>query len=300
MVTFKQLEAIFWVVQLGGFSQAANKLRTTQSAVSKRVHELETLCETALFDRSLRSARLTEKGEEMFLFAKRLLEQRDAGFEQFHLPEVLERRVRIGVTELTALTWLPRLVSAIQVTYPRVVIEPNVDASANLRDKLLADEIELMIAPDVYSDQRFVATPVRAVEHAWMCKPGLLGGRRRFSMRELAEHRLLIQDNSSGPGQIYSRWLKTIGVDTPNTLTSSSLVALIGLTISGLGISYLPKRCFAPMVESGLLQVLTVTPSLPLVPYAAISKADRPSSVVSSIATLAQNHCNFEEIFKSA
>ena len=37
MMTFKQLEAIYWVTQLGGFSQAADKLHTTQSAISKRV-----------------------------------------------------------------------------------------------------------------------------------------------------------------------------------------------------------------------------------------------------------------------
>src|SRR6218665_2173607 len=97
VVTFKQLEAFFWVVQLGGFAQAANKLHTTQSAVSKRVQEVEVMFDIKLFDRSLRAARLTEKGEQMFLLAKRLLELRDKGFEQFQLPEVLERRVRIGV-----------------------------------------------------------------------------------------------------------------------------------------------------------------------------------------------------------
>lgn len=32
-MTFKQLEAVYWVVQLGGFAQAANKMHTTQSAV---------------------------------------------------------------------------------------------------------------------------------------------------------------------------------------------------------------------------------------------------------------------------
>ena len=107
MMTFKQLEALFWIVQAGGFSQAATRLHTTQSAVSKRVHELEAMFETPLFDRTQRSARLTPKGEEMFLVAKRLLEQRDKAIEQFQRPEILVRRIRIGVTELTAMTWLP-------------------------------------------------------------------------------------------------------------------------------------------------------------------------------------------------
>lgn len=62
MMTFKQLEALFWIVQAGGFSQAAVRLHTTQSAVSKRVHELEEMFETPLFDRTQRSAKLTAKG----------------------------------------------------------------------------------------------------------------------------------------------------------------------------------------------------------------------------------------------
>ena len=42
MITFKQLEAIYWIANLGSFAAAADKLCTSQSAVSKRVQELET------------------------------------------------------------------------------------------------------------------------------------------------------------------------------------------------------------------------------------------------------------------
>lgn len=298
MITFKQLEAIFWIVQLGGFSQAANKLHTTQSAVSKRVQELESLFDTPLFDRSLRSARLTEKGEEMFLLAKRLLDQRDSAVEQFQRPEVLERHVRIGVTELTAMTWLPRLVSAIRTSYPRVIIEPHVDVSVALRDKLLANEIDLMIAPDVVDDQRFLSTRVGVVENAWMCKPGL-AGRRRLRLHELTAHRLLTQDDRSGTGQLYNRWFRSIGLQPENTLFSNSLVALIGLTISGMGISYLPRKCLATMVDSGALEVLVVTPALPTAAYAAFCKSDQRSRLVSAIATLAQQVCDFGKVFQA-
>ena len=139
MVTFKQLEAVYWVAKLGGFSQAAEHLHTTQSAVSRRVQELESVVDTQLFDRTLRTARLTEKGDEMFSVAQRLLAQRDEAMEQFARPEVVERRLRIGLTELTAMTWFPRLVSLVQAYYPRVVIEPDVYASVDLREKILAD-----------------------------------------------------------------------------------------------------------------------------------------------------------------
>ena len=137
-MTFKQLEALYWIGQLGSFALAANKLHTSQSAVSKRVHELEMVFGTELFDRTQRSARLTDKGEEMFLLAKSLLDQRDAAVEQFSRLEVIERRVRIGVTELTAMTWFPRWVELIQQHYPKVSLEPDVDSSVNLREKVLA------------------------------------------------------------------------------------------------------------------------------------------------------------------
>lgn len=298
-MTFKQLEAFFWVVQAGGFAQAATRLHTTQSAVSKRIQELESLFDTALFDRSMRSARLTEKGEEMFMQAKRLLDQRDATVELLQRPEVLERHVRIGVTELTAMTWLPRLVGAIEANFPRVIIEPRVDASVMLRDKLLDDEVDLMIVPEMFNDQRFVSKRVGVVEHALMCKPGLVGRRRRLRTDDLTAHRLLTQDDRSGTGQLYNRWLRSIGVKTANTVFSNSLVALIGLTVSGMGISYLPRKCLAPMVDSGALEVLNVSPALPSAPYAAVCRVDRQSGLVASIARLAQEHCDFGRIFQT-
>jgi DNA-binding transcriptional LysR family regulator len=299
MMTFKQLEAFFWVVQAGGFSQAAARLHTTQSAVSKRIQELEAVFETPLFDRTLHRAKLTEKGEEMFALAKGLLEHRDAVVEQFQSPEVLARHVRIGVTELTAMTWLPRLVSAIQARYPRVVIEPHVDASLALHEKLLADEVDLMVVPEVFDPQRLTVRRVGAVEHAWMCKPGMVAGRQRIRMRELAGYRVLKQDDRSGTGRLYNRWMQSNGVEPENTVISTSLVALIGLTVSGMGISYLPRKCLAPMVDAGALQVLTVSPALPVAPYAAISRSERQSSLVTAIAKLAQDQCDFGRIFQT-
>lgn len=299
MMTFKQLEAFCCVVQAGGFAQAANRLHTTQSAISKRVHELESIFETQLFDRTLRSARLTEKGEEMFLVARRLLEQRNEAVEQFQRPEVLERHIRIGVTELTAMTWLPRLVSAIQTKYPKVIIEPYVDASVTLKEKLLDDQVDLMIVPQVFEDQRFISKRVGVVEHALMCKPSLVGRRSRIKVQDLSNYRLLTQDSRSGTGQLYNRWLRSIGIEPENTIFSNSLVTLIGLTISGMGISYLPKKCLKGMIDSGTLQMLQVNPALPSTTYTAIYRTDRQSTLIDSISSLAEETCDFGTIFQT-
>lgn len=50
-VTVKQMEALYWITNLGTFEKAALRLNTSQSAISKRVQELEGLTGITVFDR---------------------------------------------------------------------------------------------------------------------------------------------------------------------------------------------------------------------------------------------------------
>jgi DNA-binding transcriptional LysR family regulator len=61
----KQIETFYWVVRLGSFRAAADRLSTTQSTVSMRVMQLEKDIGMALFDRTRRNARLTQKGRAL-------------------------------------------------------------------------------------------------------------------------------------------------------------------------------------------------------------------------------------------
>ena len=298
MVTFKQLEAVYWVAKLGGFSQAAEHLHTTQSAVSRRVQELESVVDTQLFDRTLRTARLTEKGDEMFSVAQRLLAQRDEAMEQFARPEVVERRLRIGLTELTAMTWFPRLVSLVQAYYPRVVIEPDVDASVDLREKILADELDVAIVPEMAEDGRLSQKALGTIRNAWMCKPGALPKDKTFRIHEVASQRLLSQGDRSATGLAYDRWFRSFGLTPTNTLASNNLIAIIGMTISGLGLSHLPRECMMPLVDAGLLQIVKVSPALPEVTYVAMYKSEQRSSLIASVIMLAQECCDFSRAFQ--
>lgn len=209
------------------------------------------------------------------------------------------RPLRIGVTELTAMTWLARLIEAIHKAYPRVIIEPQVDASVVLRNRLLADKLDLVVAPDLIADPRFKSKPVGTAEHAWMCKPGHLGRRKRMRLDELARHRLLVQDTRSGTGQLYDRWMRNLGIEATDTLVSNSVVALIGLTVSGMGVSYLPRQCLNQMVKAGALEVLSVQPALPKTVYAVMCKGDRPSTLIAEVMTMAQESCDVRTMFQT-
>jgi DNA-binding transcriptional LysR family regulator len=298
MFTFKQLEAIYWIVETGGFAQAAHKLHTTQSAVSKRIRELESLFGIEVFDRNRRTAHLTEKGEMVFVLAQRLLEQREMAIDQIGRPESYTRRLRIGITELTAMTWLPRLCGQIQDKFPNVIIEPSVKDSVDLRDSLLADELDLIVVPDAFRDTRLSSIHVGKVKNRWMCKPGTVKKKgKKITVPELASQRLLIQGDKSGTGLIYGEWFKKMEASPKNSITCNNLLPMIGMTAAGLGISYLPGDCLKGMTGSGLLEELESNPPLPEVSYVAMHLWEKKSSLVSSIVMLAQECCDFSRLF---
>ncbi len=297
MMTFKQLEAVYWITELGGFSQAANRLNTAQSAISKRIQELEALFDTEIFDRTQRSAKLTEKGEEMYLIAKKLLEQRNWSVEQFRKPDVIERRIRLGVTELIAMTWLPYLIELIQRHYPKVIIEPEIDMSVHLWNKMMSNDVDLIIIPDAISDHNVASKVIGTVENVWMCKAGFMDTKKPIRLHELANQRLLMQGDKSCTGILYDRWFQAAGIEPHKTIKSNSLLVLLGLTIAGMGMSYLPKESLAPMVKAGILDIVDVVPGLPENRYVAQYKGPQHNVLFSSIVMLAQECCNFSMVF---
>jgi DNA-binding transcriptional LysR family regulator len=90
-----------------------------------------------------RGARLTEKGEHLLALAREMLAVQERMLDLKRAHEMPARRLRLGVTELSALTWLPRLVGSLRKTYPSVVIEAEVDMSRNLYDRLQEDTVDL-------------------------------------------------------------------------------------------------------------------------------------------------------------
>ncbi|HCN45449.1 MAG TPA: LysR family transcriptional regulator [Pseudomonas sp.] len=296
MITLKQIEAIFWIVELGSFESAATKLNMSQSAISKRVQELEDAFGVSIFDRSRRSARLTQKGVELYECAVEMLRQRDDLLERISSKETLVRRFRIGVTELTALTWLPTLVERIHQTYPKIDLEPSIELSTDLLRRLEADELDLIIVPDIFRDARFVTSSLAAVENAWMCSPALYPGDEPMSLQQLSSLTVLTQGGSSGTGQTYERWLAAHNVRLNRTLTSNYLVAQVGLAISGVGISYLPLECMGSVIRQGKLKVIHTDLPLPAISYVCVHRADRYQGLSVEVARLAQQTCDFSRL----
>ncbi|GLZ89214.1 LysR family transcriptional regulator [Metapseudomonas resinovorans] len=105
--SFQALQSFTMVAGSSSFTQAADVLCLTQSAVSRQIQQLESHFGVALFERNSRNVRLTAEGEQVLQFAQATLAQLRA-LEDRLSPRDRPFRIRLHVS--LAVRWLlPRL-----------------------------------------------------------------------------------------------------------------------------------------------------------------------------------------------
>ena len=134
------LQALVAVSDSGSFTQAAQTLCLTQSAVSRQVQQLESHFGVALFTRTSRRLQLTAEGEQVLIYARSILAQLKA-LEDRISPHKRPFRIRLHVS--LAVRWLlPKLsdfyrlhpdISLAIETVATEVVEPAGDSDAYIQ-----------------------------------------------------------------------------------------------------------------------------------------------------------------------
>src|ERR1700681_5000773 len=143
MVDFKSIETFLWVVTLGSFRGAAQRLNTTQPAISQRIAQLEREMGVKLLNREHRVASPTASGRQLMVYAEKLIGMRSEMLAAVGDRSAMRGVLRLGTAETIVHTWLPQLIKSVNQAYPNLSLEIEVDITPNLRARLLAQEIEL-------------------------------------------------------------------------------------------------------------------------------------------------------------
>ena len=114
MIDFKTLETFMWVANLRSFRGAAEKLHTTQPAISMRIAQLEDDLKVRLIERDRRMVAMTHKGQELLGYAERLMRLRAEMIEAVGDRSTMRGIVRLGVSETIVHTWLPTLIERVE------------------------------------------------------------------------------------------------------------------------------------------------------------------------------------------
>jgi DNA-binding transcriptional LysR family regulator len=261
MLSLRQLQAFEAIVQTGNFSAAAALLGTTQPAISKRIAELEAALGVSLFDRDRRGPHLTRQGHAARPLCAEILRMCRHLSQSLDDVTAYAGTLRLGITELVALTFLPALVTGLRARLPQMQLRVEVKMAEELFDDVLNDRLDAAISPGA-PPASLHRKRVARVDIAWMCAGTREDIPPLLPVAALAEYPLLAQTQRSGLQALANEWLVGHGVRPNLSLSCNSLAALCGLTVAGLGLSLLPRAYFQPHIAAGTLKVLETTPPI--------------------------------------
>lgn len=296
-MNFKQLETFAWTVRLGGFSAAARKLNTTQSAVSMRIQELERSLSLQLFENPRRATRLTPKGRGLLDYAERILAIASEAELRLGDPTAVSGRIRIGVGETIALAWLPEFIARLNEDYPKLIIESEVDLTASLWNRFKLGELELLLLPGPVLGSNLAVNHLGTTPYTWMASPKLeLPDHRPLRPSELEPFPIITLTKDSVLHEITESWFRGHRAEPHRMDVCNSLGVVAALTIGGLGISMLPPTIYHREIERGELVVLEVEPELPLLDFISVFQPEREPAFIRSIAEIAVATSTFDNV----
>ena len=255
--TFKQLRAFHTVARLGSVSLAANELHLTQPAVSIQVHALETSAGTPLLQRTGRGVRLTEAGDLLAAYARRILELwREAGDEMAALQGVFSGTLRVGAVT-TAEYLMPPLLVRFVSENPKVKVKLEVGNRDEIVRLLAGHEVDIAIMGRPPSELKTESTAFAKHPMAFLAAPThpLMATRLR-GLASLASSRLLVRERGSGTRTTVERLFKDAGLQLRVGSEMSSNEAIKQMCAAGFGVAFLSMHTCVLELRAGLLKLL--------------------------------------------
>lgn len=291
--TIKQLEALYWAGKLGSFQAAAAHLHTSQSAIAKRIAELREIFQVRLIDPAYRHAKLTDHGQRLLAAAEEVLHANERLMERMGYPFGFTGVLRLGVSELVAVTWLPRLIQEVKLQHPQAVIELEVGAGGSILDLLKAGKIDLALVPGHTWGEQFESEELAEVEFQWMASPQLGCPNRILTNAEFSSYPMLVHSRHGIGTQLFAQWLRRNGISNHRVFTANSMTVMVQLTVGGLGLSSLPTEYVRQFIEDGKLVRVRTSARLPRVKYFAVYRNRAEYPFLETLIPLAKSLCDF-------
>lgn len=292
-MNFRYLQAFHWIVRLGSFAAAAERLNTTQSTISTRIRSLEQALDVELFDRTHRTVRLTAAGKTLAPLAEEALALGAVIHTSVGTKESISGLVKIGVGEIVAMSWFPTLLGRLASLYPAIEAELIVDLTVNLNRMLAGGQIDLAFvvsanSPGVVS-QSLGRTPMR-----WMAHPSLNLKSNGLTAQSISSRAIFTLSRESHLHGHVLNWFAKHKLRPSVIHGCNSISTMIEMTSKAHGVAVLPTELVRGEVERGELQLLKLEP--PVDHYEFFVSRDRHAKdpTVLAIEELAMEVSSFE------
>jgi DNA-binding transcriptional LysR family regulator len=162
------LRAFQLIAEGNSFTQAADQLGRTQSAVSMQIKRLEEILGQTVLSRGKGGGiTLTPHGRYLLGRARQILALNDEVMTTFRAP-TLSGVVRLGTPDDYALSFIPGVLRRFAESHPAVQVDVLCSSSSDLMGRLRAGELDLTLASDGAQPRNWPFTPLWRGPLSWV------------------------------------------------------------------------------------------------------------------------------------
>jgi DNA-binding transcriptional LysR family regulator len=170
------LRSFVAVADSGGVTRAAGFLHLTQSAVSMQLKRLEEILGLSLLDRSGRTIALTAAGEQLLVYARRMVALNDEVIGRL-TDQAYEGEIVLGVPHDIVYPAIPRILQQFNAAYPRVKVQLISSYTRGLKQQFARGECDLILTTETEADRNCETLAERPL--CWIGAPGGSAWRQR-------------------------------------------------------------------------------------------------------------------------
>ena len=291
---FRQLNTFLTIGKLQSFTSAANELGYAQSTITTQIKTLEDELGVKLFDRIGKNISLTHEGRKLLPYAKQMIKlSSDIKNVIFH-EEKPSGTLTIGAAESLCVIRLPEILKEYRRLYPDVEVSLKFGSCADFRHFLKDSIIDVAfslgrkIESDDFISEIEIDEPMLLLAY-----PGHpLIGKESVFPSDIEDEPLILTETGCSYRAAFENILSEYNVKSNLVLETGSVQAIKQFTMSGLGITLLPKVSVEEEVKSGKLIPLNWKgPDFGVISQVIYHKDKWISPALSAFLKLAKDFC---------
>lgn len=288
-ISLQQFEAFVWVARLGSFRKTAEKLYTTQPAISARIAKLEDLLGTQLFERASGTTRLSAKGQELLPYVENVLRITQSIVDKSTDPSNFTGILRLGVSETIVHTLLPGFLSSLHEAFPKVDVEILVDVTVNLSRELSEHGIDLAFLMGPITGPNIENFDLASFELVWVISQDHeLAKKDSVTAKELGKYPIATYSRNTKPFAEISRYWRENLDGIGRIFPSSSLAASIRMASYGIAVACVPREMASEILPRHDLSIIKSNWNPSNLNFTASYRLEPQNGIAASAARIAQ------------
>jgi DNA-binding transcriptional LysR family regulator len=227
-----QLRTFLAIAELGSFTKAGEAVHKTQSAVSMQMRRLEERVGMPIFAKDGRQSRLTEDGERLIEYARRMILLNDETLSAFGRQKEIGR-VKLGLPDDYADRLLPQVLAAFARLNPAIEVQVVCAGSHITCTAMQNGELDVAIVTSA-DNQSVTGELIRREPLYWVTSS-------RHCAHTSESVRLAVGGTSCCWRRHAMEALDKVGRAYTVSYVSSSASALVGAVQAGLAVTVLPE-----------------------------------------------------------